>query len=130
MVCGLPNQYIFYLICCYKKGYKHELCQAGKPANPITWHPGGPTTYQLPFPVIDAERPWGNVPNLSCKGTCAGHYKMLLVNVSNEAEKNKDTTTSFNWSFKDIASDKIAIIVAQSVLLPQNECQRPFSSCS
>jgi len=72
MVCGLPNQYIFYLICCYKKGCKHELCQAGKPTNPITWYPGGPTIYQLSFPVIDAERPWGNVHCLPVKEPVLG----------------------------------------------------------
>ena len=35
MASGLPRQYVFYLICCYKEGCKHELCQAGKASDLI-----------------------------------------------------------------------------------------------
>ena len=127
MVSGLPSQYIFYLICCYKEGCKHKLCQEGKPADPITWYPGGPTIYQIPFPVIDEERQWGCEHCISCKGFCAGHYKTLLVNILSAAEKKKiqlPPSTVLKSSFADIASDKQSVRdAAQSVLLPEKECQ-------
>ena len=27
MITDLPSQYVFFLVCCYKKGCTHELCQ-------------------------------------------------------------------------------------------------------
>ena len=89
MITDLPSQYVFFLVCCYKKGCTHELCQAGEPVEPITWYPGGLTIHHLPFPILDEDRPWGNTQCTSCKGFCAGHDKILTMDVTAKAEKKK-----------------------------------------
>jgi len=75
MVCNLPTQYVFLLVCCYKPTCLHLLCQKGKPLSVPTWYPNGPPVTTLPLPIPDPDRPWGNANCPQCKGFCAGHYK-------------------------------------------------------
>ena len=81
MVTGLPPQYIFMLLCCYKPDCPHPVCQQGKPLAPLMWYPGGPSITKLPLPRVDPDRLWGGECQ-SCTGTCYGHYVSDLVDVT------------------------------------------------
>ena len=76
MVKGYPVQYVYYLICCFKKDCFHPLCQreAGCELSNIQWFPDGPSIEAIPLPVPDPNRQWGNTSCSECKGFCAGHY--------------------------------------------------------
>ena len=127
MITDLPSQYVFFLICCYKKGCTHELCQAGEPVEPITWYPGGPTIHHLPFPILDEDRPWGNTQCTSCKGFCAGHYKILTIDVTAKAEKKKiiqPPSIVLKRLLPKILSHEMSIKeAAKSVLIPEEDCK-------
>ena len=59
MIQGLPSQYIFMLLCCFKPECTHPLCKKGQPTPLPTWYIGGPPITQLPLPIVDKDRPWG-----------------------------------------------------------------------
>ncbi len=81
MIQDLPNQYIFMLLCCFKAECSHPLCKKGQPTVFPTWYCGGPPITQLPLPVLDPDRPWGNPSCDTCKDNCTGHYKIEMVDV-------------------------------------------------
>lgn len=85
MVPGLPSQYVFMLVCCYKPQCCHPVCKIGPPPSIHTWYSGGPPVTKLPLPVVDLERPWGGEKCQSCEGTCSGHYKTVLTDVTDES---------------------------------------------
>lgn len=73
MVEGLPSQYIFQLLPCYKDDCIHPVCRKGKPDKEPVWYDGGPPLSYLPIPVPDPKHCWGQ-PCDRCKGLCTGHY--------------------------------------------------------
>ena len=76
MVANLPQQYIFYLICCFKEDCNHPICCSGAPYDiPTTWYPGSPSLYSLPIPTLDPSKCWGSTSCPTCREFCAGHYK-------------------------------------------------------
>ena len=74
MVPNLPQQYIFFLLCCYESDCPHPSCQTGQPESPYQWYPQGPPITTLPLPIADPKRPWGSSMCSTCKGFCSGHY--------------------------------------------------------
>ena len=84
MVKGLPQNYIFYLMCCYQPQCPHPRCKAAQEGEneelTCSWYPGGPLLSYLPWPSKDPNRPWGNTCCTTCKGGfCNGHYCTELV---------------------------------------------------
>ena len=76
-VIGMPSQYCFYLLCCFKPDCPHPLCSQQdvlKDTLPQTWYPEGPPLTYIPLPKIDPSRPWGNDSCTECNGFCSGHY--------------------------------------------------------
>ena len=49
MVKGLPSQYIFQLLPCYKDVCIHPVCRKGKPDKEPVWYAGGPPFRIYPF---------------------------------------------------------------------------------
>ena len=126
MVCGLPS-HIFFLKCCYKNSCPHPRCQGGPPSDTLLWYPGGPPISQLPLPVPDTERPWGNTCS-SCKLFCSGHYTTQLVEVDDKQNLSmvpkppsaviKDLFSSCNGDVSDMIEG-----IAKRVLFPAEECR-------
>lgn len=73
---GVPMQYVFLLICCYKPDCYHPLCQQQTCPQQIKWFCGGPDVEKmhLLLPVADPTRPFGGTNCKSCKGCCSGHF--------------------------------------------------------
>ena len=87
MVSGLPNQYIFYLLCCFDVNCIHPRCKESSNMcrDMFIWFSGGPPLTYIPLPVPDQERPWGSKECAECAGFCAGHFltpEKLLSNSS------------------------------------------------
>ena len=82
MVHNLPSSYIFMLVCCFK----NDCCN---PSFAISCYMVSRwslcNSYTIPYPIQDPERPWGNDKCPDCSGFCAGHYKLSLIDVSDEA---------------------------------------------
>ena len=74
MLKGLPSQYIFALLLCYKKDCIHKLCQKGKPDEDRRWYKDGPLLSHIPLPIPDPKRPWGSNTCTECQSFCAGHF--------------------------------------------------------
>ena len=119
MVEGLPSQYIFYLLCCYKKDCLHPLCQSGPPAAPPTWYPGGLLLTHLPIPVADIDHTWGS-PCSTCKDFCPGHYKLVSTNVRDPKAVEKvlkPPSTVLKERFSMSFTDEDIEAAAKAVLL-------------
>jgi len=127
MVTGLPSQYVFLLLCCYKNDCSHGLCQAGEPNELVTWYPGGPSIHYLPFPILDPDRPWGDSQCTTCKGSCAGHYKTIMVDVTSQREKEKivqPPSVILKGLLPKILSGNLsAKEAAKAVFLPEDDCK-------
>ena len=65
MVTGLPAQYVFMLTC-YKPECCHVKCKT-EPTSPCKWYSEGPTVTMLPLPIVDKERPWGELHVINAK---------------------------------------------------------------
>ena len=74
IVKGLPQQYIFFLYCCFTPTCPNPRCQDLVLANSAYWYCGGPLLKCIPLPIPDKSRPWGDVNCKQCEGFCAGHY--------------------------------------------------------
>ena len=85
---GLPKQYVFMLMACYRKSCIHPVCQKSEPESPHTWFENGPQVSMFPLPVKDPKRPWG-AQCQECIGACSGHY--LKPNDIVNVILNKDT---------------------------------------
>ena len=85
LVHELPNQYMFFLLCCYEPGCMYPICKKGKPSSVAVWYDGGPPITHVPFLVPDSSRPWGNTSCDTCKGFCAGHYEVKFVDTSDKS---------------------------------------------
>ena len=127
MIQGLPCQYIFFLYCCYREDCIHPICQAGKPASPARWYPGGPPLTHLPLPIPDESRPWGGESCKSCKSFCAGHFKpptpcdVTTINAANLFKPPSVLLKElFHHSCESISDDFVQNS-AKSVLLPASE---------
>ena len=66
MAKGLPSQYVFVLLPCYKHDCSHQLCRKGKPAKDRLWYENGPPLTNIPFPIPDQKRPWGSEDCTEC----------------------------------------------------------------
>ena len=89
MVSGLPNQYIFYLLCCFDENCIHCRCKesSGMCRDMFTWFSGGPPLTYIPLPVPDQKRPWGSKECVECCGFCAGHYLTPEELISNRQQQ-------------------------------------------
>ena len=77
LIVTCAQQYIFYLLACFKPGCSHPLCknsEGSKNREDFLWFLNGPNLTQLPLPVPDPKRPWGAAECTDCKGCCHGHY--------------------------------------------------------
>ncbi len=120
---GLPPNYLFYLVCCFKSGCPHPLCKVGK-QQPLTWYPGGPLLNSIPFPRPDHSRPWGSTDCTTCKGFCAGHF--LKPEDVSDIPQMKHPPSSILREFysklqgREPSEDELKV-VAKEVLLPIGE---------
>ena len=94
--------------------------------SPVTWYPDGPSVTHIPFPIQDPERPWGNDKCPDCSGFCAGHYKLSLIDVSDEAAiksvlKPPSTYIKEVFNIKKSVTEEDIRQLAKEVLLPVNE---------
>ena len=89
MINELPSpQYIFFLVGCFNKDCQHTICKKGEPTIFPSWYEGGPDITNLPLPVADVNRPWGNVSCDTCETFCAGHYSYRFVDTTNKSDLN------------------------------------------
>ena len=95
MVRNLPQQYIFFLKCCFYRDCTHPVCKTA--TRQIShWYSGGPLLSFFPLPVADATRCWGTHCE-DCKGPCHGHYlkpEKNLVNLLSLAPSSISTPPS------------------------------------
>lgn len=71
MIKGLPSQYIFALLPCYKEDCSHQLCQKEEGRR---WYENGPPLSYIPFPIPDQRRPWGSEDCTECQSFCVEHF--------------------------------------------------------
>ncbi len=74
MLKDLPSQYAFHLVCCFDLACTHPLCLQGNSNGIPEWFNSGPLVTQLPFPIPDPTRCYGNDQCNKCKGFCCGHF--------------------------------------------------------
>ena len=86
MVKGLPCQYVFVLLPCYKHDCSHELCGKGKPEKDRLWYENGPPLRNIPFPIPDQKRPWGSEDCTECQSVCSGHFLSPEDNIQHVAK--------------------------------------------
>lgn len=86
MVKGLPSQYVFVLVPCYKHDCSHELCGKGKPEKGRLWYENGPPLRNIPFPIPDQKRPWGSEDCTECQSVCSGHFLSPEDNIQHVAK--------------------------------------------
>ena len=128
MVPNLPQQYIFFLKCCFREDCIHPICKRGS-HNVIHWYSGGPLLSFLPLPVSDPARPWGDDNCSTCKGTCSGHYlkpESNLVNLQSSVSCAVSSTPSTVIaatlkSCRGTMPDDQMKELARKVLLPTEE---------
>ena len=133
---SVPEQYVFYLRCCFQPSCIHPLCAQHDQVTanfPTTWFPDGPAVEFLPFPVRDPSRPWGSTECSECGigSQCHGHYMKpddLLLNIvqsSSTATVVLPPSTMIKDFFNRHASptDEQIQTLAKSVLLPVDEVQ-------
>lgn len=129
MVRGLPNQYVFFLRCCYDKSCPHPLCQSGQPEKQPTWFPGGPPISFFPLPIPDLSRPWGSSDCDTCSGFCSGHYlvpDLKLHNIKQSIARASihPPSTIIKTKLAEIGDDLTGPAVselAKSVLLTESD---------
>ena len=128
MVCGLPKQYIFLLICCFNSDCPHPICQKGTETVSV-WFPDGPPTTQLHLPVVDPQQPWCNEQCKECDGFCTGHYLPdSLIDSRNEDSfklASQSPSVVLKEKFKQLGdsehTESVISDIAKSVLLsPHN----------
>jgi len=74
-VSGLPQQYLFLLVCCFEHCCPHPLCQEGQEGNIcMEWFSNGPKVDSIPLPVPNPAQPWGSSKCSKCEGSCTGHF--------------------------------------------------------
>ena len=121
-VCGLPSQYLYLLVCCFKNDCSHPLCQSGKESFSMQWFPNGPRVDMLPLPVPDPARPWGSTDCNVCSGFCAGHYlapeDSLLAAPSQATEPPSTLLKEFFLSSSSEPSVSALEEIARKCLLP------------
>jgi len=86
MAKGLPSQYVFVLLPCYKHDCSHQLCRKGKPAKDRLWYENGPPLTNIPFPIPDQKRPWGSEDCTECQSVCSGHFLSPEDNIRHVAK--------------------------------------------
>ena len=106
MVKHTPVQYAFFLTCCFKKDCCHPLCQIySEPEDLPTWYDGGPLVNQLPMPIPDSSRPWGDEKCEKCNGVCSGHFLSADKTLSSGSpHMNKPPSVILNEKFMKLSS--------------------------
>lgn len=102
LVQGYPQQYVYYLLACFKPGCSHGLCQrlVGSSRSDFHWFPNGLSLTQLPLPVADPGRPWGCTSCPDCRGHCAGYYLNLLESLNSSNQPCEPPSTVILRAFK------------------------------
>ena len=124
LVQGYPQQYIYYLLACFKPGCSHGLCQrlVGSSRDDFHWFPNGPPLSQVPLPVVDPARPWGGMSCTECKGRCAGHYLKPEQSLFSSSQPSEPPSSVLLEAFKANAATDVEEL-AKKVLLPTEEVQ-------
>lgn len=120
-VSGLPSQYLFHLVCCFKSGCPHPVCGIGK-RECIQWFDNGPPVTSVPLPTPDPSRPWGGSGCSKCNGFCAGHYMMPQETISACCDPVEPPSSTMKQFYKKLKgkepSDSDLEGVARKCLLP------------
>ena len=124
LVEGYPQQYIYFLLACFKPGCPHGLCRrlVGSSRNDFCWFSNGPPLLQLPLPVVDPARPWGGSSCTECKGHCAGHYLKPEQSLVLRSEPSEPPSSVILQAYKTNTIDNVEEL-ARKVLLPTEEVQ-------
>lgn len=83
-----------------------------EPLAPL-WFPSGPSFSFFPYPVIDAERPWGKKCQ-DCGSSCSGHYvtdidKLLLLHKNRKAIRALPPSLIVEEAFKSKSNQSPSI---------------------
>lgn len=124
MVQGYPQQYIYFLLACFKPGCPHGLCQrlVGSSRNDFLWFPNGPPLLQIPVPVVDPARPWGGSSCTECNGHCSGHYLKPEESLISFSEPSEPPSCVIQRAVKANTANNVEEL-AREVLLPTEEVQ-------
>ena len=124
MVQGYPQQYIYFLLACFKPECPHTLCQklVGSSRNDFHWFPNGPPLLQIPLPVVDPARPWGGSSCTECKGHCSGHYLKPEESLTSGNEPCESPSCVIQQAFKANTANDVEEL-ARKVLLPPEEVE-------
>ncbi len=127
LVPGLPQQYLFPLICCFRTDCPHPICQSQcQELKETRWYPQGPKLDTIPLPVPDSPRLFGSSDCDSCSGICAGQYltpEKALVSTIPPHYKPPSTILkelSLSHCGKEI-SDAMIEDLAMKILLPTSD---------
>lgn len=124
---GLPSQYLYLLVCCFKRDCPHPLCQSGKDGIRMEWFPGGPLVNQIPLPVPDPNYPWGNKACDKCDGFCSGHFlnpeDALKSDLASMVQPPSTILKDFYQSSGQDPSKEVLEDMAKQTLLPITEVQ-------
>lgn len=125
LVKGYPQQYIYYLLCCFKRSCTHGLCQrlAGSARSDFHWFLNGPALTQIPLPVADPQRPWGGTSCTECKGHCCGHYLKPEQSLTSSIKWSDPPSTIILKASKTNSGDIDHEELSKSVLLPTNDVE-------
>ena len=126
-ISGLPLNYLYLLVCCFKDGCPHPICQSGVEGMSMQWYQDGPHVNTIPFPVPDPAQPWGSTTCTKCPGFCAGHYLKAEEAVKSSAVPAKQPPSmvlkEFFLKHGDNPSEAHLENVAKETLLSVNEVQ-------
>ena len=121
LVQGYPQQYIYYLLACFKPACSHGLCQklTGSSRSDFHWFPSGPPLTLLPLPVADPERPWGGLTCSECKGFCAGHYLKPENALTCSSEASDPPSVVVAQAFKSKSINSVDELARKVLLTPE-----------
>lgn len=121
---GYPPQYVYYLLCCFRPGCIHPLCQkhVGMSQSNFMWFPQGPPLTYLPLPVPDPERPWGNNSCQQCSGFCNGHFLVPQDALSSNAVQMAMAMPPSSMIQQAMKQSEVSEL-SKKVLLPEEEVQ-------
>ena len=118
----------FFLVCCYKSGCTHPVCNSHSPTELPLWYSGGPCVSYLPLPIPDPERPWGKADCNDCGGQCHGHFLKpeQAIGSTLSAMRHPPSTLlkEFHQSLKGASPTQAQLLeISKKCLLPINEVE-------
>ena len=127
---GLPAQYVFLLVCCFKPDCPHPLCEGNQqhPPPQMKWFNDGPSIGKIPLPVADPSRPWGDLNCSTCQTFCSSHFlkpkEVFETKEQPMAQPPSVLLKEFFLSLKGVdATEKMVEDIAKKTLLSPRECK-------